>query len=170
MSGVTELARTAVLEIVGSDQVGDLASEAQTDGGWLVEFASTHPGYVGWRWCCALSGDPATVDEVWMQPAEGALIAAAWQPWSERVLPGDLAPGDVLPTDPDDPRLMAGYAQLDEVELVEPLSPPQWSIGLGRERVLSPLGIDDAVDRWRRWPRPERAHRGCLWPIGYWPG
>lgn len=143
-----ELAREAVLEVAG-DELGEATHSYPTETGVVYEFATTHPGYPGWHWSCALSGDPIGVDEVWLEPGEGALVAAPWKPWSERIQPGDLAPGDVLPTAPDDPRLQPGYASIEEAELLEPLSPPQWSIGLGRVRVLSPEGIDDAVYRWR---------------------
>lgn len=148
-SKAIELARSAVLEVAGPDEVGELLAETATETGALVTFVSTHPGYVGWHWAAALSGDPKVVDEVWMEPGEGAIVAKPWQPWSERVQPGDLGPGDVLPTAPDDPRLMPGYTAIVEEELVEPLSPEQWSVGLGRERVLSPQGVDEAVYRWR---------------------
>ena len=72
-------------------------------------------------------------------------------PWSERVLPGDLGPGDVLPTAPDDVRLVAGLTAEDDLESAasqSPLHPGQWELGLGRVRVLSPVGRDDAADRW----------------------
>jgi hypothetical protein len=66
-------------------------------------------------------------------------------PWSDRVQPGDLRPGDLFPTLPDDPRLEPGFtdtgAPEDVLSVVEEL-------GLGRERVLSPYGREDAADRW----------------------
>ena len=84
-------------------------------------------------------------------PGPDAIIAPSWVPWSERVEPGDLAPGDVLPTAADDARLIAGLTGEDDLEgasSLAPLVPGQWEIGLGRVRVLSPLGRDDAADRW----------------------
>lgn len=117
-------------------------------------FTSEHPGYVGWRWCVALSrveGGEPTVDEVWLEPGDGALQAPAWQPWSDRVRPGDLGAGDVFPTAADDPRLTAGFTAEDDLESVVadlPLHPLQWQLGLGRERVLSAIGRDDAAERW----------------------
>ena len=41
----------------------------------------------------------ATVDELALLPGPDALVAPPWVPWSERLAPGDLGVGDVLPTD-----------------------------------------------------------------------
>lgn len=141
------LARQALLEVAEAAEIGEYLQSLPTESGQILQFGCTHAGYVGWHWCCALSGQ--NVDEIWLEPGETAIVAAPWQPWSERVQPGDLAPGDVIPTAPDDPRLMPGYAALEEEEIAEPLSPAQWSIGMGRARVLSPDGVDEAVYRWR---------------------
>lgn len=145
-----DFARSALSDIVSLEEVGSFLTSYEIDNTTVVQFESTHAGYIGWHWSVALSGEPAGVDEMWMEPGEGALVATPWTPWSERVQPGDLSAGDVLPTAPDDPRLTPGYTgagDLDDIN--EPLSPQGWSIGLGRERVLSPLGLADAVDRWR---------------------
>ncbi|HEY0689166.1 MAG TPA: DUF3027 domain-containing protein, partial [Kribbella sp.] len=57
----------------------------------------------------------------------------------------DLRPGDLFPTLPDDPRLEPGFTDTgvpeDVLAVVEEL-------GLGRERVLSQLGRDEAAERW----------------------
>ena len=37
---------------------------------------------------------------------------------------------------------------LESVASLSPLHPSEWEIGLGRARVLSPIGRDDAADRW----------------------
>lgn len=42
-------------------------------------------------------------------PGPDALLAPEWVPWSERLRPGDLGPGDLLPTDQEDLRLEPGY-------------------------------------------------------------
>ncbi|MCX8528291.1 MAG: DUF3027 domain-containing protein, partial [Candidatus Nanopelagicales bacterium] len=58
----------------------------------------------------------------------------------------------VLPTPRDDARLVAGLTGSDDLEGLasqSPLSPSQWEIGLGRVRVLSAWGRDDAADRWQ---------------------
>lgn len=144
-------AELAVAEVAG-DHVGEFLDTLDSDGVTIVRFASTHPGYPHWRWSVALVGNDlaATVSEVWMEPGAGALQVPEWKPWSERVRPGDLGAGDVHATDPNDVRLTAGLTGLDSLdELTEALQPVQWSIGLGRERVLSADGLADAANRWR---------------------
>lgn len=149
MSKNIEIARQAILEVAAADEIGELKGEKTLDDFKVISFASTNPGYVGWHWSVSMHKDFHTVNEVWLEPGESALVAKPWVPWSERVQPGDLSPGDLIETAKDDPRLIAGYAGVEEIDLAEPFTPAGWSIGLGRERVLSPLGIDDAVDRWR---------------------
>ena len=117
-------------------------------------FECRNPGYGGWQWAVAVSRAPdgaPTIDEAWLEPGDGALLAPPWQPWSDRVQPGDLGVGDVFPTAADDPRLTAGFTAVDDPDgLVadQPLHPLQWQLGLGRERVLSVEGRDEAVERW----------------------
>jgi len=118
-------------------------------------FECAHPGYVGWNWAVAVSrapdSDHVTIDELWLEPGDRALLTPAWRPWSERVLPGDLGVGDIFPTATDDARLTAGFTAADDTDTVvadNPLHPLQWELGLGRERVLSALGRDDAAERW----------------------
>jgi hypothetical protein len=155
---LVDLARRSLAEIVDLTEVGTLRQSLEIDGATVVQFESTHPGYLGWHWSVAMSGLPLGVDEMWMEPGDGALVAKPWTPWSERIQPGDLGAGDVIPTAPDDPRLAPGYTGLDDLDdLAEPLHPQAWSLGLGRERVLSPLGLADAVDRWREGDNGPRA-------------
>lgn len=154
--GATELARAAAVAEAGADQVGEhLGLVADDERVATHLFACTSPAYVGWRWEVVVSRAPrarsATVCEVVLLPGEGAIVAPPWVPWTERVQPGDLGPGDVLPTPADDPRLTAGLTgeeDLDGVASLSPLQPGAWEIGLGRVRVLSAPGRDDAADRW----------------------
>ena len=55
-----------------------------------------------------------TLDEVVLLPGPDALLAPEWVPWSERLRPGDMGPGDLLPTDAEDLRLEPGYSGEDE--------------------------------------------------------
>lgn len=148
-----DLALNAIRDVADSDShIGDFLDRDLIDSSTIIRFASTHPGYPHWRWCVAIVGDEAhaSVNEVWMEPGEGALRIPEWKPWSERIRPGDLGAGDVVPTDPSDPRLTAGYTGVADLDgLDAPLHPLQWQLGLGRERVLSAEGIADAVLRWR---------------------
>ncbi|MDY6051255.1 MAG: DUF3027 domain-containing protein [Rothia sp. (in: high G+C Gram-positive bacteria)] len=56
-------------------------------------FECTLPGYRGWFWFATLSRAPrskvATVCEIGLLPGDDALLAPAWVPWAERVLPED---------------------------------------------------------------------------------
>lgn len=112
-------------------------------------FESNYPGYVGWRWAVTVAsvgpGEPVTVSEVVLLPGPNALTAPDWVPWAERVRPGDLGPGDLLPTRADDPRLAPGYLASDD-PAVEDVA---HEVGLGRKRVLSHEGRLEAAERWQ---------------------
>jgi hypothetical protein len=148
-----DLARAAAVEVAGTSVGDHLAVEAEPEagGGHVVthSFAATDPAYVGWRWAVTVAradgADEVTVDEVVLLPGDGALLAPGWVPWSERLQPGDLGPGDLLPPDPDDPRLVPSYADVDAEELPFDL---HRELGLGRPRVLSLDGRADAAERW----------------------
>jgi hypothetical protein len=143
-----ELARSAAIE-VGGDHVGEHLG-VHPDGDRLAThaFASLMPGYTGWIWAVTLARPPrgkaATVDEVVMLPGSDARLAPAWVPWEERLKPGDLGPGDLIPSDPDDPRLVPAYVQSDD-PAIEAVA---FDLGLGRERVMSREGRLDAAERW----------------------
>ena len=76
-------------------------------------------------------------------PGAEALVSPEWVPYADRIQPGDLSPGDLLPPKPDDPRLVPSYADPD-AELFD----EHWELGLGRVRVLSLDGRADAAERW----------------------
>jgi hypothetical protein len=84
------------------------------------------------------------VDEVVLVPGDDALLAPEWVPWSERLRPGDLGVGDLLPTKAGDDRLVPAYLLSDD-PAVEAVA---FELGLGRVRVMSALGRDDAAERW----------------------
>lgn len=111
-------------------------------------FATLDPAYRGWRWAVTLAraprGKTVTVDEVVLLPGEDALLAPQWVPWSERLRPGDLGVGDLLPTQADDPRLAPSYTDVTDDEI----GAVAFELGLGRARVLSFDGRVDAVERW----------------------
>ena len=115
-------------------------------------FAATQGGYQGWRWSVTLAtaGDdlPVTVSEVVLIPGPDALVAPAWLPWEERVRPGDLGVGDLLPAPQDDPRLVPGYLASDDPAVEEVAV----EVGLGRPVVLSRHGREEATRRWHEGP------------------
>jgi hypothetical protein len=151
-----EMARAAILELVPADHVGEhLSVVAEAERVVTHRFESRAPGYRGWEWAVTVARAPrartATVDEIAMLPGSDALVAPEWVPWSQRLEPGDLGVGDVLPTSDDDPRLSPGWSGLDDLAAAsdEPgLRPTGWELGIGRRRVLSPEGRDDATTRW----------------------
>jgi hypothetical protein len=150
LAAAVDQARAAALE-VGGESVGEhLGVRADGERVATHAFASTLPGYVGWYWAVTVArvsrSKAVTVDEVVLLPGEDALRAPDWVPWHERVRPGDLSPGDLLPPPPeDDPRLVPGYLLSDD-PAVEAVS---FELGLGRERVLSREGRLWAADRWQ---------------------
>ncbi|SDC46627.1 Protein of unknown function [Geodermatophilus telluris] len=115
-------------------------------------FASRQPGYVGWYWAVTLARvpgtDEVTVDEVVLLPGDAALLAPAWVPWHERLRPGDLSVGDVLPATEDDPRLVPAYTADDDAAADPEAQALATELGLGRERVMSAEGRAAAAARW----------------------
>src|ERR1700751_3934652 len=101
-----------------------------------------------------------TVDETVLLPGPDALLAPPWVPWQDRLRPGDLGVGDLLPAPPDDERLVPLVAlQGDDAVLdwydagdgddadegpAEPAELP----APGRSRVLSAIGREGASERW----------------------
>jgi len=133
----------------GGDRVGEhLGSRAAGERVLTHFFAATLPGYSGWRWAVTLArasrSRTVTVDEVVLLPGDDALLAPEWVPWSERLRPGDLGVGDLLPARTDDERLVPAYLLSDD-PAVESVA---FELGLGRVRVMSRLGRDEATERW----------------------
>ena len=133
-------------------------------------FASTDAGYVGWCWAVTVARVPrgrvATVCEVDMTPREGALLAPEWVPWEERLHPSDISRDDVLPYKADDERLEQGFEDTSE----DPDLPVVRELGLGRPRVLSQEGIDQAAKRWYesdRGPKSGRRPRNTCSSCGF---
>jgi hypothetical protein len=152
-----DLARDAAALVGGADAVGPhVGAHAESERVVTHEFESLLPGYKGWRWAVTVSRVPrarhATVDEVVLIPGPDALVPAPWVPWSQRLQPGDLRPGDVLPTAADDPRLVGGWSDIDPTTLEETVSELGYDLGfdlgLTRARVLSFTGRDEIAQHW----------------------
>lgn len=153
-----DIARSALLD-EGQRPGAHRRSVAEGDWAAAHYFDAELTGYRGWQWCVVLAGSPGsdeiTLSEVVLLPGDGSLLAPPWVPWSERVASGDLAPGDLLAAEPDDPRLVPN--QIDtgdefrfESESVEPddIGQVAGELGLGRKRLLSPEGRAEAAQRW----------------------
>jgi Protein of unknown function (DUF3027) len=143
-----DAARAGITE-VPADEVGPRTGVV-AEGDRLVThyFESLRPGYRGWQWAVTVTRAPrskhVTVSETVLLPGSGALLAPAWLPWEERLRPGDLGVGDLLPTMPDDDRLVPGYALTDDPAVDD----AAWELGLGRPRLMSKEGREETAQRW----------------------
>jgi len=149
LAEAVDLARAAVLEDAGAEQVGAHVGVDREDAVSASHlFEATVTGYRGWRWSVtvALAGEdePITVSEVVLIPGPDARVAPAWVPWDRRVQAGDLGVGDIFPVEKDDPRLVPAYLESDD-PAVEAVAK---ETGLGRVHVLSRHGRLDAAARW----------------------
>ena len=161
-----DLARAALVEAAGADQVGEhLGVEAGGDRVVTHQFECLDPAYPGWRWAVTVTrasrAKTVTVDDSALLPGPGALLAPAWVPWRDRLQPGDLGVGDLLPAHEDDERLvplvmLAGdNAVIDwyadgPAEAPDPVDARQAPAPVfpGRARVLSLDGRDETAERW----------------------
>ncbi|GAA2136815.1 hypothetical protein GCM10009844_03310 [Nocardioides koreensis] len=151
-----DAARAALLEEVDATDVGEHLGHL-VEGERLVThlFACERAGYLGWRWSVTVARAPrqkvVTIDEIVLIPGAEAIVAPEWVPYRERIKPGDLSPGDLLPVGDDDARLVPTYSFGDD-----PLDPDEKAqvrqvaqdLGLGRVRTLSPEGRELAAQRW----------------------
>lgn len=151
LSGAVEPARSAAEDVAVGGHVGEhLGFELLADRVGTHFFASEVPGYLGWRWAVTVARVPRgrrpSVSEVELVPGDGALLAPEWVPWADRLRPGDLGTADVLPYVKEDDRLEQGWEFTgDEEDGDEAVL---HDLGLGRARVLSRKGREEAMERW----------------------
>lgn len=157
-AAAVDLAKAAAIAEAGiADHVGDFVSAvAEDDIAVTASFVARQVGYAGWHWSVTLAlldQGPATVSEVVLLPGEGSLLAPIWVPWDQRIRPGDVGVGDLLPPIENDPRLVPAYVRSDDpaVEVVAR------ELGIGRVHVLSREGRVDFA---------ERLHDGTFGPAG----
>jgi hypothetical protein len=154
-------ARHALEDLVPPGDVGEhLGHRVEAERVVTHFFECRRVGYRGWRWAVTVARAPrmktVTVDEVVLLPGDDAIVAPPWVPYRDRIKPGDLSPGDLLPTEEDDPRLVPGYLTGDDAQ--DPDSTVAGDdeayrevadeLSLGRSRVLSLEGRDLAAQRW----------------------
>ena len=175
-AAATDLARGAAEELAGvgvGEHVGVVADDERVV---THLFSSLDPAYIGWRWAVTVTrasrSKTVTVDEVVLLPGPDSLLAPDWVPWSERVRPGDVGVGDLMPAPDDDERLVpagvlegddgvldwddsAGWQQGADLDLVLGLGPTAAPADggvattlTGRARVLSAIGRDTTAIRW----------------------
>jgi hypothetical protein len=163
--------------VVGAAQVGAHLG-VQAEGERIVThlFENADPAYAGWRWAVTVARAPrskvVTVSETVLLPGPASLLAPDWVPWHERLRPGDLGVGDLLPAPPDDERLVPLVVLEGDDAVVDWFDPeaddadagpaePGELPAPGRSRVLSAIGRDGASDRWytsEHGPRSPIAH------------
>jgi hypothetical protein len=148
-----ELARSAAIADAGSaDLVGaDVSIEIDDDGRVETYLFEAHlAGYKGWRWCVTIAvvdkkSEP-TICDVVVLPGPDALLAPEWVAYRDRIQPGDVGVGDIVPSSLDDTRLVPSVHSLIADEELDAMQ--VFELGLGRARVMSIEGRDQASKRW----------------------
>jgi Protein of unknown function (DUF3027) len=185
-----DLARAAAEDLAGPGQVGvHLGVEADGDRLATHRFACLDPAYAGWQWAVTVARasrvKSVTVSESLLLPGPDSLLAPDWVPWHDRVRPGDVGVGDLLPARDDDERLVPAAALEGDDGLLDWDDPVAWGPSPGRQdgpeepdapaaaavrdsdpapgrsRVLSAIGRDEAAIRWysgEHGPRSPLAH------------
>ncbi|KGA19083.1 hypothetical protein GM50_6545 [freshwater metagenome] len=148
-----ELARSAAIADAGNPELvgADVSVEIDDDG--RVEtylFEANLAGYKGWRWCVTIAivdkkSEP-TICNVVVLPGPDALLAPEWVAYRDRIQPGDVGVGDIVPSSLDDTRLVPSVHSLIADEDLDAMQ--VFDLGLGRARVMSIEGRDQASKRW----------------------
>lgn len=156
LAAALDVARQAAHELADAADVGDhLGVVAESELVATHLFGCQRAGYAGWHWSVTITRAPdasdVTVNEAVLLPGDGAVVAPSWVPYKERLQPGDLSPGDLLPVEDEDPRLVPTYSFGDDA--LDPDAKAQvrqvaQDLGLGRSRTLSTEGLDMAAERW----------------------
>jgi Protein of unknown function (DUF3027) len=109
LTDAQKFALTALLEVTPVTTVGEFAGEtSEAEYITTYRFATTMSGYPGWNWTITVAHLPdaePTIVESELTPAEGALLAPDWVPWSERMedyRAAQAALGEDLNADADD--------------------------------------------------------------------
>lgn len=144
------LARAAAeVEAGNPAAVGEhLGVEAEGERLVVHRFVCNQLGYRGWQWTVVVTrasrAKIVTVDDVVLLAGPESVVGPSWVPYAERLRPGDLGVGDLLPTAADDERLALRVSDVDawvDTDLY-------LELGLGRPRVLSDIGRAETAERW----------------------
>ena len=148
-----ELARSAAIADAGNPELvgADVSVEIDDDGRVETYLFEAHlAGYRGWRWCVTIAkvdkkSEP-TICDVVVLPGPDALLAPEWVAYRDRIQPGDVGVGDIVPSSLDDTRLVPSVHSLIADEDLDAMQ--VFDLGLGRARVMSIEGRDQASKRW----------------------
>ena len=148
-----ELARSAAIADAGNPELvgADVSVEIDDDGRVETYLFEAHlAGYKGWRWCVTIAkvdkkSEP-TICDVVVLPGPDALLAPEWVAYRDRIQPGDVGVGDIVPSSLDDTRLVPSAHSLIADEELDAMQ--VFDLGLGRARVMSIEGRDQASKRW----------------------
>jgi len=148
-----ELARSAAIADAGNPELvgADVSVEIDDDGRVETYLFEAHlAGYKGWRWCVTIAkvdkkSEP-TICDVVVLPGPDALLAPEWVAYRDRIQPGDVGVGDIVPSSLDDTRLVPSVHSLIADENLDAMQ--VFDLGLGRARVMSIEGRDQASKRW----------------------
>lgn len=148
-----ELARSAAIADAGNPELvgADVSVEIDDDGRVETYLFEAHlAGYKGWRWCVTIAkvdkkSEP-TICDVVVLPGPDALLAPEWVAYRDRIQPGDVGVGDIVPSSLDDTRLVPLVHSLIADEDLDAMQ--VFDLGLGRARVMSIEGRDQASKRW----------------------
>jgi hypothetical protein len=148
-----ELARSAAIADAGNPGLvgADVSVEIDDDGRVETYLFEAHlAGYKGWRWCVTIAkvdkkSEP-TICDVVVLPGPDALLAPEWVAYRDRIQPGDVGVGDIVPSSLDDTRLVPSVHSLIADEDLDAMQ--VFDLGLVRARVMSIEGRDQASKRW----------------------
>jgi hypothetical protein len=148
-----ELARSAAIADAGNPELvgADVSVEIDDDGRVETYLFEAHlAGYKGWRWCVTIAkvdkkSEP-TICDVVVLPGPDALLAPEWVAYRDRIQPGDVGVGDIVPSSLDDTRLVPLVHSLIADEELDAMQ--VFDLGLVRARVMSIEGRDQASKRW----------------------
>ena len=148
-----ELARSAAIADAGNPELvgADVSVEIDDDGRVETYLFEAHlAGYKGWRWCVTIAkvdkNSEPTICDVVVLAGPDALLAPEWVAYRDRIQPGDVGVGDIVPSSLDDTRLVPSVHSLIADEELDAMQ--VFDLGLGRARVMSIEGRDQASKRW----------------------